>query len=442
MIPQPDFITAMFNVELDEIETLETFKLDNTFHYHIRLKLTKHTCQVCGADAISHGTKERFIHHPNIIGFDGIIHYHARRYICKDCHQTFFETNPFSYPGFNNSYALMNRVMQQLGTLDLSYKRIAEDNRISVTTVQLYLDSHVAIPRPSLPENLGIDELHSKMAYRDSAYLCVLIDNENRYPVDILNSRSKAHLNRHFGQYSKLERDKVKFVTIDMWEPYKDVALRQFKNCRIAVDPFHVVKNLSFAFTKIRINIMNQHAPGSSAYYLLKKWHKLLDLKEVNLDNQPQYNHHFGRKLTKRQIQEMIFSISDKLLDAYNLKTAYQFFNDTASYENAGPWLESLIHKFQYSGIVEYDEFTRMLINWKPEIINSFQRPHNDRKQSNALAENINSHLRAYISLVRGSQNFTRFRKRVLYALNPKIHYAISDRISSDKQSKHPKKKE
>ncbi len=138
----------------------------------------------------------------------------------------------------------------------------------------------------------------------------------------------------------------------------------------------------------------------------------------------------------------MIFSISDKLLDAYNLKTAYQFFNDTASYENAGPWLESLIYKFQNSGIVEYDEFTRMLINWKPEIINSFQRPHNDRKQSNALAENINSHLRAYISLVRGSQNFTRFRKRVLYALNSKIHYAISNRITSDKQNKNPKKKE
>ncbi len=442
MIPQPDFNTALFNVHPDKIESIETYKLDNTFHYHIRLKLSKHTCPFCGADAISHGTIEKLIHHPNIIGFDGVIHYHARRFKCKDCHRTFFESNPFSYPGFNNSFALMDRVMTQLGKLDLSFKRIAEDNHISVTTVQLYLDSYVLIPQPSLPENLGIDELHSKMAYRDSAYLCVLIDNEHRYPVDILNSRSKAHLNRHFSQYSKAERDKVKYVTIDMWEPYKDVALRQFKNCQVAVDPFHVVKNLSMAFTRVRLNIMNQHIHGSSAYYLLKTWHILLDLKEVNLDNEPQYNHHFGRKLTKRQIQEMIFSLSDKLFEAYNLKTAYQLFNDVATYENAGPWLDNLIQKFQSSGIVEYDEFTRMLIHWKPEIINSFQRPHNDRKQSNALAENINSHLRAYISLVRGSQNFTRFRKRVLYALNPKIYYAISDRISSNKISKIQKKKE
>jgi len=280
------------------------------------------------------------------------------------------------------------------------------------------------------------------MAHHDSAYLCVLIDNENRYPVDLLNSRSKHHLNRHFEQYSKADRDKVKFVTIDMWEPYKDVALRQFKNCKIAVDPFHVVKNLSFAFSKIRISIMNQSIYNSDAYYLLKRWHYLLEKKELELDDEPQYNHHFERKLNKRQILEMIFSISDKLLDAYNLKIAYQLFNDQASYENAGPWLDTLIQKLHSSGIVEYEEFTRLLIHWREEIINSFQRPHNDRKQSNALAENVNSKLRTYISITRGSQNFTRFRKRVLYALNPKIFYAISGRISSDKITLSSKKKE
>lgn len=103
------------------------------------------------------------------------------------------------------------------------------------------------------------------------------------------------------------------------------MALRQFKNCKIAVDPFHVVKNLSFSFSKIRIAIMNQSIYNSDAYYLLKRGHYLLDKKELELDDEPQYNHHFERKLTKRQLIEMIFSISDKLLDAYNLKVAYQF---------------------------------------------------------------------------------------------------------------------
>ena len=84
----------------------------------------------------------------------------------------------------------------------------------------------------------------------------------------------------------------------------------------------------------------------------------------------------------------------------------------------------------------------RLTSNWREEIINSFQRPHNDHKQSNALAENVNSQLRAYLTLIRGSQNFICFRKRVLYALNPKIFYAISGRITSDKRIQSSKKKE
>lgn len=107
--------------------------------------------------------------------------------------------------------------MRYLADLDLTFKRIAELTEISPTSVQLYLDSYVSILKPTLPESLGIDELHSKkMSASDSAYLCVLIDNVNRYPIDILNSRSKRNLERYFQMYSSKEKSKVKFVTIDM----------------------------------------------------------------------------------------------------------------------------------------------------------------------------------------------------------------------------------
>jgi transposase len=271
------------------------------------------------------------------------------------------------------------------------------------------------------------------MSSHDSAYLCVLIDNEHRYPFDLLRSRSKHNLNRHFEAYPKSARDKVKFVTIDMWQPYKDVALRQFKNCLIAVDPFHVVKQLCDSFSKVRINIMNQVPYGSDAYYLLKNWNFLLEKKNLNLDNEPRYNNRFRRKLSFRQIQNMIFEISDKLLDAYNLKSIYLHFNDSATSDTCEAWLDSLITKFQSYNISEYQTFVSILINWRSEIINSFLRPYGDRKLSNALAENINGKLRAYITISNGFHNFIRFRKRVLLALNPKIFYSISGNISSDK---------
>ncbi len=83
---------------------------------------------------------------------------------------------------------------------------------------------------------------------------------------------------------------------------------------------------------------------------------------------------------------------------------------------------------------IGYREFVSILKNLKNEILNSFRRPYDDHKLSNAFCENINGKIRDYLSVSRGIANFTRFRKRVLYALNPKIFYSLSNVLSSDKK--------
>lgn len=55
------------------------------------------------------------------------------------------------------------------------------------------------------------------------------------------------------------------------------------------------------------------------------------------------------------------------------------------------------------------------------------------KSTSNAYTENINGKLRNYFSIARGVKNFDRFRKRVIFALNPKISYALTDKLHSDK---------
>ena len=362
--------------------------------------------------------------------------------MCKECGSTFLEDNPFTFQNFRNSYALINRIMKQLKNLDLTFLRIAELNNVSITIVQRYLDSYVTIPAlRTLPESLGIDEIHSNMSASDSAYLCILFDNEKTYPIDILPSRSKRKLSQYFEKFPKSERDKVKFVTIDMWLPYKEVALKNFKNCKIAVDPFHVVENLTRPFEKLRVEIMNQCPKDSDSYYLLKKWNFLLEKTDIDLDNEPQYNGHFKRKLTLRQLKEMLLGISDILLEAYELKEDYRLFNEKATSEDCEVWLDELITKFSSCSIPKYYEFTNTLINWRQEIINSFERPYENRKLTNARTENFNGQVRVYMDLSRGISNFDRFRKRVLFAFNDSIFYSITNRLSSNKRDKKPRGK-
>ena len=323
----------------------------------------------------------------------------------------------------------------KLGNLNYTLKMISKELHISPTMINNYLDSYITIPTRPLPECLGIDEIHNpELSYKGSAYLCVMTDNENRAIYDVLGSRSKDYLDNYFYGFSQSQKDAVRYVTIDMWEPYKDLANKHFRNCIVAVDPFHVVEHLCRDFRQLRINIMNQCVYGSNAYYLLKKWNWLLETDNVDLDNEPVYNSRFKCKLNRRQILEMLLDVSPLLNEAYFLKERYRSFNRNMSYEEALENYDVIIKDFEDSNIAEYAEFIGILKNWRNEILNSFKRPYDSRKLSNAFCENINGRINTYITVSRGIGNFTRFRKRILYALNPKIFYSITNVLSSDKK--------
>ena len=103
-------------------------------------------------------------------------------------------------------------------------------------------------------------------------------------------------------------------------------------------------------------------------------------------------------------------------------------------YEEAPERFDEILDAFKCAKLPCYDEFIGILVNWRQEIINSFMRPYDDRKLSNAYTENINGKLRTYIDISKGVANFTRFRKRVLYALNPKIYSYVSSTLYSEKR--------
>ena len=206
-----------------------------------------------------------------------------------------------------------------------------------------------------------------------------------------------------------------------MWEPYRDVCKKYLRHCEIAVDPFHVIKHLTECFTRIRVGIMKQCVYDSPCYYLLKIWHKLLETDSFDLDNEPRYNSKFPQKMNYRDLYNMLLEISPDLKLAYELKELYRDFNKRCSFEEAGTQLDYLIELFEHSDLDCYKEFISLLKHWKPEIINSFRRPYDDRRQSNALAENINRKLRLLIEVSKGYTNLERFRARALYCLNDKL---------------------
>ena len=402
-----NLLIDMFNIKEEDIELFNTSnREDGSVAVRLRLKKRNNDlfCPVCGNKLVGNGTKLKPVKHKILTDRNMEVFYEARRYRCKSCNYSEYEKNPLSISGFSVSIPVMNRVMIDLHDPRYNYTMIAEKNSISVNEVINYFDSFVCVPKQPLGENIGIDEIHSDMAKRkDASYLGVITNNDRFALIDILPSRSKYEISKFLSSYSKEEREKVLYVTIDMWEPYLKEARRWLPNCTVAVDPFHVIEHLTLDFTKIRVRIMNGTVYGSPSYYLLKTWHKLLESDKFNLNGNGKYNHVFHQKLNYGELLKMILEIDDELRLAYELKEAYRIFSNSSTFERAEEEINDLISAFQRSNIKEYEEFTSLLVHWKKEIINSFIRsPVTGSRLSNAKSESMNMNIKTHIRISKG----------------------------------------
>ena len=140
---------------------------------------------------------------------------------------------------------------------------------------------------------------------------------------------------------------------MDMWETYLDVAKRFFRNAKIAIDSFHVMRNINNAMNSIRISVMQKYNLKTDSiednhpyYYLLKKYRYYFVSEFDNLTDKRFYNRKMKMWFDKHSLLKYLLEIDPRLEKAYYLTSRYREFNKTTSYENAAAELEILIFLF------------------------------------------------------------------------------------------------
>ena len=119
-----------------------------------------------------------------------------------------------------------------------------------------------------------------------------------------------------------------------MYSVYRDVVPHELKNAVIAVDSFHVIKNINTALDKVRIRIMKGKKSDCIDYYLLKNFHWLLLTGEVR-ENKRRYNKRLRRYINYPQLLDLLLNISPELRTAYEFKNLYLCFNMVSDHDNA-----------------------------------------------------------------------------------------------------------
>ena len=177
-----------------------------------------------------------------------------------------------------------------------------------------------------LPEILDINEFNatkdtiSKLAF-------IIVNQTNKNIFNINNSRKSLDIDKYFRNYPKKERDKVKFITLDLYKPYYKLMHSLFKNAILIPDRFHIVIQVRNALDKTRIKLCIKSNPN---YTKLKKYWKLIlkDKRELDKNNK-KYQKCFKKEMSQYDIVSYLLNTNEELYETYQIYQSILYSLDT-----------------------------------------------------------------------------------------------------------------
>lgn len=412
---------STLDLEESNVQSIQYVKKNNQHYYLLTLVSRGSFCPECGTFSKKiHAYKNKRINHSILLKENLIIIYHQRRYKCPNCSKTFIESDPFTSHHCRFTNKTVDNVLNLLKDYNQTFSSVSRLTNASVTEVIEIFDEYVQIERKKFQEVICIDEFYFSRKSK-SKYACMLVGFKNGLVLDVLESRKKAYLRSYFRLIPEEERNSVKFISMDMYDNYREIAHQYFPYALCCADSFHVIKHINDTLDKIRCNVMNRYKNNkkSDEYYLLKYKNKLLFINSLKIsDTFFRYNKHFKCKMTDGVLLEQMLNIDRELKYAYELKELYMIFNESNSdMEDIAKELDAVIAAYLISDISGFVKIGETLSNWKEEIINSFHT-YDGRRINNGPIEGRNKYIHIILELANGYRNFKRFRNRALFVLN------------------------
>jgi transposase len=384
-----------------------------TFVFHGTLTYKPEYCPRCGCinetsnDIINWGMKKNCkIKIPKVSNYNTLLILNKQRFFCKHCHSTFTASTSLVDYKKQISNNTRTSVILDLMTKD-SEKNISLKNNISTNSTNRILDDiscdKLIKNNGVLPTSFGIDEFNatkdtiSKLAF-------IIVDQDSKNIFDINNSRLSNDIYKYFFRYQKCERDKVKYITMDLYKPYYILMKRLFKNAILIPDRFHIVVQIRNALDKTRINLCKKSNPN---YNKLKKYWKLILKNEDKLDKKKKkYSKHFKKEISQYDIVQYLINTDKTLKYTYNI---YQGIIKSLDKRDKNKFL-NIIHNVDKNKLNKYSrKAIKTLLNFEKYIINAF-----DYELSNGIVEGTNNVIKQLKHNACGYRLFSHFKARIM----------------------------
>jgi len=313
-----------------------------------------------------------------------------KRYKCRECNQTFWERLDHTIDEKRNcSKRLLTYIEKQ--SLKRTFISISEDVGLDEKTIRNifrdYVNRLAGTIRFETPKWLGIDEIHIIKPR------CVITNIEERTLVDMLANRNKETVIHYLQRLPNKER--VQYVTMDMWKPYRDAARDILPNATVIVDKFHVVRMANQAMETVRkelregLSVKERRGLMHDRFILLKRNQELSEMEQITLQVWTENHASLG----------MAYELKESFFDIWESKSRQMAIRKYHDWKNRIP--ANLEHAFE--------PLVKAVNSWEGEIFAYFDHP-----ITNAYTESLNSLIRVINRLGRG-YSFEALRAKILY---------------------------
>jgi transposase len=369
-------------------------RFEETEHdYHVIAEPLDATssCPHCESDRLtSWGTRDQVFKDLPMHGKRVGIYINTKRLRCQSCSKTFSQ----SLPVLAENRMMTERLVKWIGqqSLKRTFTSLAEETGVVEGTIRNifrdYINELERTVRFETPQWMGIDEIYLIKPR------CVITNIQNNTIVDMLANRNKDTVAKYLCQMK--HRDKVQFVAMDMWAPYRDAVTAVMPQAKIVIGKFHVIKMANEAMEKARkgiradLDAKQRRGLMHDRFVLLKRKNDLTDKEAFNLDG-----------WTKNY---------PVLGEAYKLKESfYAVYEASTSKEDALARYEAWSKSVSPEIRPHFSDLIRAFTNWQPWILNYF-----DHKVTNAYTESLNSLIEVMDRMGRG-YSFEALRAKILF---------------------------
>ena len=406
-------------------------------------------CPICGFRMHSRGVKKRKINHPILQdNYSLILILKQRRWRCS---------NPECLYDTSESFRFVNKQRRTTNATDMlivnAYRDLLETSvsiskrfNVSDTYAHEVFDKYVKLDRLPLTDVISVDEVYLDMD-DNCKYALVIQDFHTGDPIDLLRSRRVNVTEPYFVSIPCEERNGVKYLISDMYNPYIDYVEKYFPNAVPVVDSFHVIQWIIRAIDNYMRQLLKKYRqrdrekqeqlsveagrpislPMSDEVYLLQRyrWLILANQSNIHYHSDLRMDSHFHVLMNTYSYEDALFRLDPKLRDYRELKEMYVRFN-SRNEGNPIEALKELTELIEYYANSEHSifrDFAALLDKFKDPIVNSFVMVEKigtgklyDSRLSNGPIESINRKVKDLKRLGRGFRNFEHFRNRFLYA--------------------------